>query len=68
MSKAWERELVLLTRLFQEELGRLPCALVMYMHVYGSSEIILTVWQNTHKKVHKPTSEPPTRCVECLQI
>lgn len=35
MSKAWERELVLFARLFQEELGRLPCALVRYMCMYG---------------------------------
>ena len=30
MSQAGKRELVLLARLFQEELGRLPCALVRY--------------------------------------
>ncbi|MCJ1268453.1 Methionine aminopeptidase 1 [Lobaria immixta] len=37
MSKAWERELVLFARLFQEELGRLPCALVTHKKVHKST-------------------------------
>ncbi|MCJ1464316.1 Methionine aminopeptidase 1 [Pseudocyphellaria aurata] len=37
MSKAWERELILLARLFQEKLGRLPCALIAHKKVHKST-------------------------------
>jgi len=32
MPQDWERELVLLAGMLQKKLGRLPCALVRYMH------------------------------------
>ena len=37
-----EREFLLLARLFQEELGRLPCAFVRYTESGVTMDIVLT--------------------------
>lgn len=60
LSKTWKRKHILLARLFQEELGRLPCAFVKYMYQQTQFGAVLTVWQASHKQIHKSSSESPS--------
>jgi len=58
MLKAGKRKLLLLTRLLQEELGRLPRAIVWYMVSECIYSSILSKEQADHKAVHKTNGNP----------
>ena len=56
--KAGKRKLLLLARLLQEELGRLPCPLLRYTVSEGIYSRILSKEQASHKVVHKTNGNP----------